>query len=96
MASIGPNLRRVGASERDKRTLPKPRPVLWQWDNWIGGSAPRQPPFPALLLEWRKVERHGRPDRWEALIVFASGGGERGWAVELKWVLGSELRPLDE
>lgn len=85
----------MGASQRDKRTLPKPRPVLWQWDQWIGGHAPRQPPHPAILLEWRRVQRDGRPDRWEGLIVFASGGGEAGWTVQMKWVLASELSPLD-
>lgn len=85
----------MGASDRDRRSLPRPRPVWWQWDAWIGSHAPKQPPYPAILLEWRAVERDGRPTHWEGLIVYASGGGERSWSIELKWVLASELRPID-
>ncbi|MGK2881517.1 MAG: hypothetical protein ACSLE6_12225 [Mycobacterium sp.] len=80
----------MGASERNKRDLPKPRAVLWQWDNWSTKTG-HQPPHPAILLEWRRVELAGRPDRWEGLIVFAMGGGELGWAVQMKWVNGEEL-----
>lgn len=83
----------MGASERDKRTLPQPRAVLWDWCNWTGGSIPKQAPHPAILLEWRKVQSDGRPDRWEGLIVYASGGGEVAWTVNLRWVNAGDLTP---
>lgn len=81
----------MSASERDRRSLPQPRlvQVVWSWS-----TAPAVV-HPALLLEWRKVETQGRPDRWEGLVCMATGGGERAWAVELRWVLASELRPVD-
>ena len=82
----------VSASDRNKRVLPKPRLVWVVWD-WSTG--PKAEPMPGLLLEWRKVEREGRPDRWEGLVLFATGGGERRWSVRLEWVIASELRPID-
>ena len=82
----------VSASDRNKRVLPKPRLVWVVWD-WSTG--PKAEPMPGLLLECRKVERQGRPDRWEGLVLFATGGGERRWSVRLEWVIASELRPID-
>lgn len=82
----------MSASERDKRALPKPRAVWVIW-GWSTGHA--IDPMPGILLEWRKVARDGRPDRWEGLVLFALGGGESKWSVRLEWVSAVELRPLD-
>lgn len=81
----------MSASNRDKRTLPQPRLVHVVY-SWSTGPAIEHP---ALLLEWRKVERDGRPDKWEGLVCMAKGGGEQAWSVELRWVLASELRPVE-
>jgi len=80
----------MSASNRDKRSLPRPRlvEVVYAW------STGPDVVHPALLLEWRRVERPGRADRWEGLVCMAKGGGEQAWSVELRWVLASELRPV--
>jgi hypothetical protein len=51
--------------------------------------------MPGLLLEWRQTRREGRPPYWEGLVALATGGGERAWCVEIRWVRASELRPID-
>jgi len=81
----------MGASNRDRKTLPHPRlvRVVYEWS-----TGPSQT-YPALLLEWRKTEVDGRPPKWEGLVCMATGGGERNWSVELRWVLASELRPVE-
>ncbi|GAA1911246.1 hypothetical protein GCM10009737_10830 [Nocardioides lentus] len=48
--------------------------------------------MPAILLEWRRVETT-RGAHWEGLVAYARGGGEHPWALELRWVRASYLRP---
>ncbi len=45
---------------------------------------------PGLLLEWRRTET-----RWEALVVWVSGGGTRGWEVRQGWMRAEHVRPRD-
>ncbi|SDL14714.1 hypothetical protein SAMN05428985_11050 [Nocardioides sp. YR527] len=78
-----------------KRTLPTL--VWWQWDQSIGGRVPRFPPRPAVLLEWRVVERPGRPNRWDGLVLWAeSKGGLLRWSIHLDWAYASELIPVGD
>lgn len=65
-----------------QRTRTLPTLVWWQWDQAIGGHVPRFPPRPAILLEWRVIERPGRPNRWEGLVLWAeSKGGLLRWSI---------------
>jgi hypothetical protein len=69
------------ATAGESTLLPEPLPVLWQWDNSIGGHVPAFPPRPAIVLEWREIKRPGRPSRREGLVIYADGGGGARWRI---------------
>lgn len=48
--------------------------------------------MPAILLEWRRTET-SQGEVWEGLVAFARGGGEHPWALEMRWVRATYLRP---
>lgn len=75
--------------------LPEPLSVLWQWDNSIGGHAPKFPPRPAILLEYRDVKRRGQPPRREGLVLYAYRNANIQWRIGMEWAYMSELRPMD-
>lgn len=79
----------VGAPKRRRIVSAAPRPCWFHWDQ---SSVSPQEPIPALLVEWSQVETPIGP-RWEGLIVYARGGGELGWRVEMRWVRAESLRP---
>jgi hypothetical protein len=69
---------------------------MYDWDVWIGGYATKRDPYPAILVDRRKITTDGRPEKWEGLIVYATGGGDADWKVEFRWVNMHNLKPLDD
>jgi len=55
------------------------------WIDVTGSSTSRSP---GLLLEWRRT-----PSGWEALCVYASGGGNRRWSLTEAWVRAEHVSP---
>lgn len=69
----------------------KPRPC------WLVWNSDHMPPTPGILLEWRKVEdaRMAAGFRWEGLVVYAAGGGDLPWHLNLAWERESRIRPME-
>lgn len=44
---------------------------------------------PGILVEWRRTG-----SGWEGLVLYARGGGELPWTVQLRWVRETDLRPV--
>ncbi|WP_182526613.1 hypothetical protein [Nocardioides dongkuii] len=45
---------------------------------------------PGVLLEWRRGTTS-----WEALVIWAGGGGVRTWEVKHGWVPAAHVRPRE-
>lgn len=84
-------LSRVGASDRDRANVPRPRPV---WVDVTGHWYDEKDWRPGLLLEWRSIATRQNTVRWEGLVVWASGGGELPWSVSQGWVRSGNVRPM--
>lgn len=83
----------MGASNRYRRKAPMPLPV-WIIDSWTGVAGQRDP-RPGILVDWRQVTPDGCAPHWEGMVASVSGGGERGWTLEMKWIHVAELVPMD-
>ncbi|MQW77233.1 hypothetical protein GHK92_15270 [Nocardioides sp. dk4132] len=57
---------------------------------WVCRTGRWQERSPGLILEWRRVQGH-----WEALVVWASGGGVRAWELAHGWVRAEHVRPRE-
>ncbi|MDI6911497.1 hypothetical protein [Nocardioides sp.] len=47
---------------------------------------------PGVLLDWRRT----RSGRWEALVVYATGGGTVDVTVTSQWLPADHVRPADD
>ena len=77
--------RGVGSADRDtgQRGNTAPRHV---WVNVTGNPAYRSP---GVLLDWRRQ----RDGRWEALVVWAEGGGNVRPRSHVEWVRSEHVAP---
>lgn len=81
----------MGASERDRADVPRPRPI---WVDVTGHWRDERDWHAGLLLEWRQVPTRRGVTRWEALVMYAAGGGELPWSLSMRWVRSGEVRPM--
>jgi hypothetical protein len=45
------------------------------------------------MLEWKRVDKRSRV-HWEALVIWAHGGGELPWEISMKWMRQGDVRPM--
>jgi hypothetical protein len=88
--NIFSNLLRWETSDRDRADVPAPRAV---WVDVTGGWRGEHDWRPGLMLEWQRVERRNRV-HWEALVIWAHGGGELPWEISMKWMRQGDVRPM--
>ena len=80
----------MGTSDRNRADVPRPRPV---WVDVTGGWRGEHDWRPGLLLEWKAIAHRGG-NRWEALVIWARGGGELPWELSMKWMRQGDVRPM--
>lgn len=60
----------------------------------VSGHWKEQDWRPGILLEWRLVDLPRDKQRWEALVVWARGGGELPWSLNQQWMQQQYVRPM--
>lgn len=69
-----------------------PRPVwvdpsgMWSWK--VGR------PSVGILVEWRPAVNRRGQNSWEALVMWAHGGGEVHWSTGCTWMRAECVRPM--